>query len=67
MGVLLLVKSDTKQYGTLIKDTKNQYTRGMDGYPRSMISGYDMLTNFRNPQAALRLHNQDSGLGICTR
>ena len=45
-------------------DIKNQQTGGMDGYPCSMHSAYDKLVNFRNPQAALWLQNEDGSMAF---
>ena len=64
LAVLLLTKSDPKRYGTLITDVENAYTRGQNGYPTTVSGAYDMLVNYRNPNQALRMQNQDMGIAF---
>ena len=60
MAVLLLTKSDLRRYATLISDVENQYMRGTDDYPQTFISTYNMLANFRNPNATMQLQTQEA-------
>ena len=64
LAVLLLTKSDPKRYGTLVTDVENAYTRGQNGYPTMVSGAYDMLVNYRNPNQALRMQNQDTGIAF---
>ena len=64
LAVLLLTKSDPKRYGTLVTDVENAYTRGQNGYPTTVSGAYDMLVNYRNPNQALRMQNQDMGIAF---
>ena len=64
LAVLLLTKSDPKRYGTLITDVENAYTRGQNGYPTTVSGAYDILVNYRNPNQALRMQNQDMGIAF---
>ena len=59
LAVLLLTKSDPKRYATLVTDVENAYTRGQNGYPTTVSGAYDMLINYKNPNQALRMQNQD--------
>ena len=64
LAVLLLTKSDPKRYGTLVTDVENAYTRGQNGYPTTVSGAYDMLVNYKNPNHALRMQNQDTGIAF---
>ena len=64
LAVLLLAKSDPKRYGTLVTDVENAYTRGQNGYPTTVSRAYDMLVNYRNPNQASRMQNQDTGIAF---
>ena len=64
LAVLLLTKSDPKRYATLVTDVENAYTRGQDGYPTTVSGAYDMLVNYKNPNQALRMQNQDTGIAF---
>ena len=64
LAVLLLTKSDHKRYGPLITDVENAYTRGQDGYPTTVSGAYDMLVNYKNPNQASRMQNQDTGIAF---
>ena len=64
LAVLLLTKSDPKRYGSLVTDVENAYTRGQDGYPTTVSGAYDMLVNYKNPNQASRMQNQDTGIAF---
>ena len=64
LAVLLLTKSDPKRYATLVTDVENAYTRGQNGYPTTVSGAYDMLVNYKNPNQALRMQNQDTGIAF---
>ena len=64
LAVLLLTKSDPKRYGPLVADVENAYTRGQDGYPTTVSAAYDMLVNYKNPNQALWMQNQDTGIAF---
>ena len=64
LAVLLLTKSDPKRYGTLVTDVENAYTPGQNGYPTTVSRAYDMLVNYRNPNQAFRMQNQDTGIAF---
>ena len=64
IAVLLLTKSDPKRYATLVTEVENAYTRGQNGYPTTVSGAYDMLVNYKNPNHALRMQNQDTGIAF---
>ena len=64
LAVLLLTKSNHKRYGPLITNVENAYTRGQDGYPTTVSGSYDMLVNYKNPNQASRMQNQDTGIAF---
>lgn len=47
LAVMFLVNSDKKQYGGLIRDIENEYTRGSDTYPTTLSAAYDYIVNYR--------------------
>ena len=65
LATLLLVKSDAKRYGALLADIENEHTRGVDAYPVTLSTAYDMLTNYRVPPNT-RFHPQDGGISFYT-
>ena len=49
LAVDFLVKSDMKRFGSLLADLENSYTRGVNGYPITLTSSFDMIVNYRDP------------------
>ena len=64
LAIMLLFKSDPKRYANLVADIENQHTWGQDGYPITLSTAYNMLTNYHNPSSSIRLHGQDSGMAF---
>ena len=54
LAVLLIVKSDPRRYGTLVKDMQDDHTRGLNGYPVMLSEAYDILVNYQVPTVARR-------------
>ncbi|KAL7568034.1 hypothetical protein ACA910_004613 [Epithemia clementina (nom. ined.)] len=49
LAVMLLMKSDTQCYGSLVDDLVNQYTHGVDhAFPTTLNKTYDVLVNYRS-------------------
>ena len=50
LGVTLLVLmgSDCIRYSKHLEDLKNQYTQGMDNYPKSLTEAYNLLIYWEN-------------------
>ena len=38
-----------KRFGSLLAELENSYTHGVDGYPTTLISSFDMVVNYRDP------------------
>ena len=49
LAVDFLVKSDMKRFGSLLAELENSYTHGVDGYPVTLASSFDMVVNYRDP------------------
>ena len=49
LAVDFLTKSDMKWFGSLIVELENSYTRGVDGYPVTPASSFDMIVNYKDP------------------
>jgi hypothetical protein len=49
---MFLVNSNKKQYGALIQDIENEYTRGLDTYPTSLSAAYDYIVNYHTSRNA---------------
>ena len=45
LAVDVLVKSDMKLFDSLLAELENPYTRGVDGYPVTLASSFDMVVN----------------------
>ena len=48
LAVDFLVKSDMKRFGSLLAELENSYTCGVDGYPVTLTSSFDMIVNYRD-------------------
>ena len=48
-AVDFLAKSDMKRFGSLLAELENSYTRGVDGYPITLASSFDMVVNYKDP------------------
>ena len=44
-----LAKSDMKHFGSLLAELENSYTYGVDGYPITLASSFDMVVNYKDP------------------
>ena len=44
-----LAKSDMKRFGSLLAELESPYTCGVDGYPITLTSSFDMIVNYRDP------------------
>ena len=49
LAVDFLAKSDMKRFGSLLVELENSYTRGVDGYPITLASSFDMVVNYKDP------------------
>ena len=49
LAVDFLAKSEMKHFGSLLAELKNSYTRGVDGYPITLASSFDMVVNYKDP------------------
>ena len=47
---MFLVQCDKRRYGKLLEDLKNNYTRGVNGYPKDMVTAFKMINEFKNWQ-----------------
>jgi hypothetical protein len=63
---LFLVNSDKKRYGSLIRDIRNDFTRGQDTYPDTLTGAYDFIVNYEAPRSTrhvdeggMAFYNQD--------
>ena len=49
LAVDILAKSDMKHFGSLLAELENSYTRGVDGYPITLASSFNMVVNYCVP------------------
>ena len=49
LAVDFLAKSNMKHFGSLLAELENLYTRGVDGYPITFASSFDMVVNYKDP------------------
>ena len=49
LAVDFLAKSNMKRFGTLLAELENSYTHGVDGYPVTLASSFDMVVNYWDP------------------
>ena len=61
-----LVKSNMKRFGSLLAELENSYTHGVDGYPVTLASSFDMIVNYRDPSKyrALTCNINEDGLSF---
>ena len=62
LAVDFLAKSDMKCFGSLLAEVENSYTWGVDGYPITLASSFDMVVNYKDPskyRAPTRDINED--------
>ena len=60
----LILHSDPCHYGSLVMDLMNQHTRGIDGYPETSTTAFDMLVSYKQPHQQHQLHAQDGGMAF---
>ena len=49
LAVDFLAKSDMKCFGSLLAELENLYTHGVDGYPLTLASAFDLIVNYNDP------------------
>ena len=49
LAVDLLAKRDMKRFGSLLAELENSLTCGVDGYPVTLASSFDMVVNYWDP------------------
>ena len=49
LAVDFLAKSDMKRFGSLLAELENSYTWGVDRYPITLASSFDMVVNYKDP------------------
>ena len=66
LAVDFLVKSGMKRFGSLLAELENLYTCGVDGYPITLASSFDMVMNYRDPSKyhALTLNINEDGMSF---
>ena len=45
-----LCQSDRKQYGRLLEELENNYTKGNSNYPTDLVTAYRMISEYKNWQ-----------------
>ena len=50
LATMFIAQSDKCHTGKLIKELKNDYTRGQDGYPTDMVQAFKVLNEFQHWQ-----------------
>jgi hypothetical protein len=65
LAVLFLLRSDQNRYGGLVRDIKNEYTRGTNSYPLTLTAAYDYLVNYQAEKQA-RGGDGEGGLAFYT-
>ena len=50
LAVMFLMNSDKNRYGGLVRDIKNEYTRGTNSYPDTLNAAYDYLARQLPPR-----------------
>ena len=66
LAVGFLSKSDMKWFGSLLVELENSYTCGVDGYPVTLASSFDMIVNYKDPSKyrALAHNANEDGLSF---
>ena len=49
LAVDFLAKSNMKRFGSLLAELENSYTCGVDRYPVTLASSFDMTVNYKDP------------------
>ena len=55
LACAFVINSDLRQYGRLIEELENDYTKGNANYPCNMVKAYQLLNKYKqwNPRATL--------------
>jgi hypothetical protein len=48
LAVAFMSVADKKIYGKLLEELENDYTRGINNYPTTIPSAYNLLVNYKN-------------------
>jgi len=64
MACLFLSNCDKKCYDCLMQDIKNDYTRGNDTYPNSLMAAYGYLVNYVPLSSRSRHHPDEDGISF---
>ena len=55
LACAFVINSNLRQYGRLIEELENEYTKGNDNYPHNMVKSHQLLNEYKqwNPRATL--------------
>ena len=55
LACAIIINSDLRQYGRLIEELENDYTKGNDNYTYNMVKSYQLLNEYKqwNPRSTL--------------
>jgi hypothetical protein len=59
LATCILMNSDRKRFGGLIRDIENEHTRGTNSYPTTLTEAYDYLVNYKGSR--LSYNDADEG------
>jgi hypothetical protein len=62
LGVMFVIKSDSKRYSVLTATLQNNFISGHNRYPQTLNAAYNMLVNYVKPNCDCTLDLQDGGL-----
>ena len=48
LGLSLIQQADCRRFGKLSENLENDYTKGMDNYPRNTANAYQLLIDYKN-------------------
>ena len=48
LSCAFVIASDPKRYGRLVKELKNDYTKGNNNYPTNMVKAYQLINEYKS-------------------
>ena len=69
LAVAFLLAADRNRYGILIQDLENEFTQGVDKYPKTLTDAYYLLLNWKHDPKYLMnmLGSTEQGVALIIR
>jgi len=60
--LMFLMHSDKRWYGELINDIENEFTRGLETFPQTLCTAFEILINYKSHKRSSQYDNNEADM-----